>query len=469
MIFDSPQRHRVGNSMDTSDQYGWWWLVGNPGRKMPGKLTIYPTGGGKVEITGRLNVASEHAPNSRDHVHIVHGQVEGVPVTLEDCNVFQTPREYEENNSSIMAFFVYVGIHFNHPMDLEFEEVSVRYSYLDKWIDSGACDIPFAPVTIEIDDGRDNHIEVNINRILPGGDRQLNEQKYHALITIKPMQVTPFYGDGIRLGFSEILYAYLADFLSLATGKHNRSSSMIGKLSPAKGSNSVQMHFPTDKPELPSRIEPFFSFHEVKDNLDRYLSHWSCKHRKLRDVINLYLRKYHSDFSYPSTEFLNMARALEAYHRRMHGGRYLHEDVYRSKKRPVIDAIQQSFDTNDPSEKNIQDKLLSVTGQANEYSFRRRLESICYEVLYDYSDFLYDVVGDLDKFIRTVVANRNELTHVLEEPSSLSIEPDRWDKYYGYVSNMRRLLRMCFLVEMEFPRAAIEQIMKREGHWVNIR
>lgn len=454
--------------MDISEQDGWWWLVEDPGRKMPGRLTLHATGGGTVEMSGRLNVTSEHAPNRRDHVHIVHGQVAGVPVTLEDCNVFQSPRDDKENSSSIIAFFVYEGIHFSHPLDLEFEEVSVRYSYLDEWIDWGARDIPFAPVTIEVDDGQDNHIAVNISRSLPGGDRQLNELKHHALITVKPMQVMPFYGDGVRLGFAEILYARLGQFLSLATGKHNRPSSMVGRLSHAEGFKSVQMHFPTNKPELPSGIEPFFTFHEVKNNLDKYLSHWSCIQGKLSEVLDLYLRKYHSGFSHPSTEFLNMAQALEAYHRRMHGGRYLHEDVYRSKKRPVIDAIQQSFDANDPSEKYVQEKLISVVGRGNEYSFRSRLESICYEVLCDYSDFLHDAVGDLDNFIRTVVANRNQLTHV-EAPSSLSIEPDRWDKYYEYVSNMRRLLRMCFLVEMEFPRASIERIIEREGHWVNLR
>ena len=487
--------------MDTSEKNGWWWLVENPGRKIPGKLTIYPTGGGKVEIIGRLHVTSEHIPNRGHDVYIVHGQVDGVPVTLQDCYVTQSPRYDEENTSSIVAIFVYVGIHFDHPLNLEFEEVSVRYPYLDAWIDWGArnikrrrdnsipsesgssalglsspeelgrssAHIPFAPVTCKIHDGQGNHIIVTISRSLLRSDKPLDEQKHHALITVKPMQVMPFYGDGVRLSYAELLYMRLAGFLSLATGTFNRPSSMIGRLAHDKGWKSVQMHFPATKPELPSMLEPFFSYHEVKDNLDRYLSNWNSKHSKLREVLDLYLRKYHYASTHPTTEFLNMAQALEAYHRRMHGGCYLREDVYRRKKRPVIDAIRQSFGTHDPSEKYVQDKLVSVVGSGNEYSFRRRLESICCEVLCDYSDLLDDIVGDVDNFIRTVVANRNQLTHVLEGQSSQSIEADRWDKYYEYVSNMRSLLRMCFLVEMDFPRATIEHIMKREGHWAHLR
>ena len=473
--------------MDTANKSGWWWLVENPGRKMPGKLTIRPTGGGTVEITGRLSVTSDSPPNRGNDIYIVHGQVDGVSVTLQDCYVTQSPHDEEESTSSIVAIYVYVGIHFDHPLDLEFEEVSVRYPYLDEWIDWGARDIkrrgdnsipsevgssahiPFAPVTCEIADGKDNHIAVKISRSLPRSNKPLDEHKHRALITVKPLQVMPFYGDGVRLSYAELVYERLAGFLSLATGKLNRPESMIGRLSRAKGSKSVQMHFPINKPELPSMIEPFFSYHEVKDNLDTYFSHWNSKHSKLREVLDLYLRQYHFTFTYPTTGFLNAARALEAYHRRMHGGRYLCEDVYKCKKMPVIDAIRRSFGTHDSSEKYVQDKLVSEVGRGNEYSFRRRLESICYEVLCDYSDFLDDIVGGLDNFIRTVVANRNQLTHVLEEQSSHSIEADRWDKYYEYVSNMRRLLRMCFLVEMEFPRATIEHIVKREGHWIHLR
>ena len=484
--------------MESFEYTGHWWLPEKPDRKLRGNLKFDPSSTARLTLNGQLFPMVDFSVNDLKEIPIIHGIIDGVAYTLQQCIALANYKNFGIGHTDIQILYIFRGQHFAAVEDIVFDEVTVSYPSLDDWIDHGKSDIsisyearddslalgrahkissleelvyhiasvPFDPITFHSQEGQGVRIEYTLTRRLPGNDESSLSLKNRARLSVLPSQALPFFGTAERPGFySKILYR-LSYFLTLATGQINDAQSVCGTITASGSSQRVQVYVPTRIPKHSYYMQPLFALVDVQNDLSKYLTNWHTLFDRLWEVFDLYFRwnddLYAGRLYHTTTDFLNMARALEAYHRRLYDKPYIDEAKYRRKKKKIIRAIRGTFG------KDFGEKLVQDLAYGNSYSFAQRLRSICVEVLCDVSGALGEVLGDLDGFVRTVVDTRNDLTHMLENPGENAIRRDDLKSYHEFVTKMRILLRMCFLTEMEFPPALVSRLITENRKHENL-
>ncbi len=114
-----------------------------------------------------------------------------------------------------------------------------------------------------------------------------------------------------------------------------------------------------------------FTLSAIEANFEVYLRNWIEKFDLLAPSINLYFSVLYNPHSYAEVKFLSLAQAIETYHRRVFGGKYLSDKEYHSSIfLKLIDAIPNVID------KDFLTSLKSRLHYGNEYSFRTRIREI---------------------------------------------------------------------------------------------
>ena len=147
---------------------------------------------------------------------------------------------------------------------------------------------------------------------------------------------------------------------------------------------------------------------------------------------------------------MDLAHALEAYHRRLFDGEYMTEEEYDPIETTLIDAIPQNISAEH------RDSLKSRIKYGYQYSLRTRLKNLLSEVLAEQSEATKTIVGNQPNFIKRLVETRNYFTHLDGEANSAVLKTD---ELYEFTLNVRLLLQICFLKEMEFPANEISRIL----------
>lgn len=480
--------------MECFEHMGYWWLPEyiESRKRIRGKLSFDPATGGRLRLYGQLYPSVDFSPLNPKEIGIIHGEIDGVAFTLQGCYAIESYLFSDVNETLVDAVYIYKGHHFKEIEDIAFQSVTVSYPYLDEWIDSNRfevsvreksdngdedgravrklasleelafllANVPFEPVEFYTEDDFDRRIHYSLTKSLPDKNAAPAEWKHRARISITPNEILPFFGDGSGNSYSEIVFVRLANFLTLATSRVNDPLSVWGTVSGTDAPSVVSVYCPTHEPESVGVRKMLFTFDDVKDDLSKYFSNWNRKYDNLQEVYDLYFRwnydLHKGQLSHPTTQFLDMARALEVYHRRLYDEPYICKAEYKQKKKAVLELLRETFD------EELSKKLVDDIGRGNLYSFSKRLESILNHILRDYTTLLELFLGDLHKFQRTVVDTRNDLTHILERPGKNAI--DRFDIkiFHEYVTKTRLLLRMCFLVELKLSPDQVNRIMNRE-------
>lgn len=310
---------------------------------------------------------------------------------------------------------------------------------------------PFEPLNIPLDDNLNIcfYYDIARNSSITGVSLQ-NE----ARITITPQEKLHF--DKYYPFFD----FHLPNFLTLATGQTNYPFGIRGTIpdNPRPVSIYYKILGYVDKPRSISymNMKMLFSFKDVEENLSTYLPNWISKSKELWAVYDEYFKFYHQRYIYRKPQFLSFTRALEAYHRNRYDDVYLTPEEYEPIKQALIDAIP------DDVERSHQDKLKAMMEYGYEFSLRKRLKMICDEILGEYKEIVKKLLGDSNSFVDKVTATRNYLTHNPKERSE-NVIPD--DKLLYYILKMQSLLRICFLVEMEFPPDEIKRLMNNNSDY----
>ena len=181
-----------------------------------------------------------------------------------------------------------------------------------------------------------------------------------------------------------------------------------------------------------------------------HLSLWISKFGEWRTVFDLSFKSHYDSSWDMRTQLLDLARALEAYHRTAVGGQYLSTEEYEPVAEALIKAIPQKLC------KSHRDALKGRIKYGYQYSLRKRLVLICQDILSNQKNVLEKLVGDSELFAGKVVNARNELTHPEESSNRLKVTPDEL-RYL--IPRIQLLLRIIFLVEMNFPPDQITQLL----------
>lgn len=461
--------------MNSLEYNGHWWLPDNPQVQISGRLKFDPVNGGALELIGsfkgfQLNTVLDSK--------IILGFAEGKAITLYQC--YDTGSKMNMSaggplsvTSSFIINVVFVGHHFEKAEDIVFKSLSVNYSHLAAW--TGITGFKFA-----VRPNQENHLDqYDVSYKFPekvaakvkdaiisfdynfhdGGDRiEEFRLKQTTFVKVEPPQALHF--DDYLNNF----YYHIQNFISLGVGKAVYPVAVRGKNENCKLQlkdekvvyNDIDIFYQIrNSDEIDKKIhafDMFFVFGDIKDGFEAYLNNWFNKAEMLQPVYDLYFAILYSPRMYLQHKFLSLTQALETYHRRIHGGKYVADNEYKPIYESLINAIPEKLDS------DFKTSLKTRLKYDNEFSMRKRLK----EILTKCNDILSPLIPDKKIFIDDVVNTRNFLTHY---DKSLEGKEKNGKELYDLTEMMHFILDICFLEEIGIPGEKTKNLISRNKRY----
>ena len=462
--------------MKSLELVGHWWLPANPRNTIAGTLKFDPVNGGSLDILGSFQDLPKF--DKVFDVDIILGFVDGKKITLFRCyakgsNMNLTAGGPVAIKSSFIVSIVFIGHHFEKKEDVVFKTLSVSYSYLEDW-----TRITGFQYSLQTD--KENHLsqyEVKykfpdkVEANIEGTSLSLNYNfrsggdgiKEFILTQTTFLKIEPTIACHIDKYFRDYLY-HVQNFISLGLGRAVYPLIMNGKNEGCKVElgegrteyNDIEIFYKVKEFQGSSKklhpLDMLFSLGDIRDDLEQYLNNWFKKTELIQPVYDLYFATLYSSKMYLQHEFLSLIQALEVYHRRIHGGKYLSDDDFKDVYAKLVNAIPEE------TEVDFKTSLAGKMKYLHEYSLRKRLKKI--------TDDLKDVIGvlikDVSVFIENIESTRNFLTHY---DKSLENKKKDGQELYILTEQMKFLLEMCFLSEIGMAEDKIKQLVTRNQRY----
>ena len=207
---------------------------------------------------------------------------------------------------------------------------------------------------------------------------------------------------------------HLRNFLTLAISEPIFPLKLQGYVRDNKQPITIhveQKYIPEElKPLLP--VKMLFTFDDIAQRFDVFLKNWYSNRISLKQVYELYFALTYNPHMYVDDRFLNMCRAIEAYHKAM----------INSKRLPL----------------------------------RVRLSEII-DIFWDIdSTFIPDQLA----FLRVVMDTRNYLTHPDTKPSKNVVSGNA---LFFAAEQLRLLVELCLLKEQGFAVGEIQRLFAKSN------
>jgi hypothetical protein len=384
----------------------------------------------------------------------------GSPVTLFGSVLvnFNTAAALDEYK--IASACAIVGAQFNQLSDATFRSVKASFSLLDSWLTRSSL----AQVQLQTGLPAFSHQpQPDIALNLPDGTTvtftmTLSSQRTVTSVLLSQLQfvlfarpdLTPIRTllDQYLLKFSRFL-SFLASTEVFVDEIRIPRDGIAGEdlewLSAVPGSTKAKrtLH-PT---------EGLLAYHEIAGQFPTLVASWFRYYDEMEAILNLYFTAISKSDIPVNTCFLLLAQALEAYHSR--SSRFVHEIQPRAdfliRRDAILNAVADSQE---------RQWLKGKLAHANNKTLSERLN----ELIGDQPD-ARGFVPDTTLFANTVRWTRNYYTHYAED------EEERIARGQGripqgpelavYCSQMRALLELHFIADLQLPRVATDRAINR--------
>lgn len=449
---------------------GIWWLPYKPEKQVSGTLRFIPNEGAILELIGSFKDIKDI--NKMLEAEIILGiSSNGENITLHKC--FETKSNISLLGlltSSFYANEIFIGAHFQKSEDIKFRELSIRYSYLDEWVNISGFNIQYPdkkevvikykqPEPIQASIGEDCKIFIDIQATYPTHSIAQKEagvkQKTYIRIKHSIEKSLDGYWDIMR---------HTKNFLSLGITEPVYPLAIIGITEANKQTINDKLYNPPveiyyHSPEIskaPKTLYPhdmLFTFKDISDRFKIFLKNWFEKADTLSPVYDLYFGTLYNPWMYLQHQFSSLIQAIEAYHRRKFEGKYLSNDDYESiyeKFKKFINelAIEPSF----------KEALKSKLKYGNEYSLRKRLK----DLFEKYKEIIDGFIENKDIFINRVVDTRNYLTHYDKNLREKAVDGKQ---LYYVIQQLKIVIVICLLSELGFNLKEIKNLLARNRRY----
>jgi hypothetical protein len=445
---------------------GIWWIPNNPENKVSGILKFSPEEGTILDLIGSFE--------NDNHIEIILGKsYDGKDITLYNC--FEKERSFNTSGfskSSVYVGMIFVGAHFHKKKDIKFKELFIHYSHLDEWVNISGFNIKNGldekviieykcpePIQVNI---KDYKISIYFQPTISSRLQKEVNIKQKTYIKVESSEEKEY------CEYTNITY-HIQNFLSLGIGEPiypleikgtteiNKKEIIEGKFSYPKVEifyKLLDISKMTRKEIIPFNM--LFTFKDISSRFETFLKTWIEKEELLKPVYNLYFGTLYNSKMYLEHEFLSSIQAIESYHSRVYGGKYLTDEEYNEIYNSFISFIN-TIDTKEELKKRLKDYLK----YGNEFSLRKRLK----ELIEKHQDVVVLFIDKKDQksFINKVVVTRNYLTHY-----DKSKEKDIINNYELFIltQKLKLLLEICLLHELGFSKEEIKDItLKQIAHY----
>lgn len=445
---------------------GYWWLPENEDNKICGILKYTPGENATLELMGSFEGLQNIKKMSE--IKLIHGfSSKGEEITLYRCYEKSTTISVPGFQTTLyLALMVFVGIHFEKEEDIKFKELLIHYSYLEEWINVSGIDysrfvnnkdidisIQFKqPEPIQAEINENYRLSIHFGYLIPKESRREIGIKERVSIGIESSK---------EKSFAELLVisSHIQNFISFGVMEPVYPLFINGKTELKKELIDGNTHYPLIEIyyNIPNIYKPvkslppfdiLFTYDDISDKFDLFLQNWFEKLDKLTPVFNLYFGTRYNPNIYREHRFLSIIQAIESYHRRILGGKYLSDDDYQKIYEKMVMKIP------DEVKDDHKDSLNSKLKFGNEYSLRKRLNEIFKEYNYNLQMF----ITNKDIFINNAVDTRNYLVHYVK---NLEDNAASGNNLIRLTQKLKVLLEICLLAEIGFTPNEIRKLLIR--------
>ena len=380
--------------MDKFEYEGIWWLPDKPEKQISGTLRFTPNEGAILELIGSFKDTKDIMLKPEIILGISSN---GKKITLHKC--FETKSNISFPGlltSSFYANEVFVGAHFQKSEDIKFRELSIRYSYLDEWVNISGFNITDEkeivikykqPEPIQASIGEDCKIFIDFQFTYspPSIVQKEASIKQRTYIRIE---------HSVEKSLEEYwnIMRHIQNFLSFGVTEPVYPLTVKGiteSIEDMPYNLPVEVEIYHHSPEVsktPKTLYPYdmlFTFKDISDRFEILLKNWFEKADTLGPVYDLYFGTLYNPRMYLQHQFLSLIQAIEVYHRRKFEGKYLSDDDYE----PIYEKFEE-FINELAIEPSFKEALKSKLKYGNEYSLRKRLKDL-FEKYKEVVDDLY--------------------------------------------------------------------------------
>lgn len=441
---------------------GSWFIPTKPRSKIAGVLRFTPSDKIYLELDGVFQEDHDHLAvfnrDMRDEVVILGVTSTGVKITLYKC----VEINFKYNTSSkYLVHAIITGDHFKSEEKIVFAKLRVAFANLEEWVGVNVVKSKHGETAREL------LVHCEAPTVIPvttSGKQQISlEAVWHARFDRDRTTIQEETFFNIKFSHPTNLVSCLdllrgiQDFLGVAMSKPpfpTRIEAWEKASSAQKVITILFIPVLAYNPKKKYFNEMLFTSNDIRETSDKFVNNWLERREILKPVYNLYFANLHNPSIYTENRFLNLTQAIETYHRRVFGGKYMDDNEF-------LEGLYKDFVASIPAHVNKEFRESLTKGKfryANEYSLRKRLT----ELLKKYHDSLpINFLGSNKArigFIGKVIDTRNYLTHY-DETSKENIAKGT-DLFY-LEQGLKVIMEVILLTEIGFASEKIREIITK--------
>lgn len=446
---------------------GLFWLPENPDDQVSGTLSFSPEDGITLELIGFLGSNRNNA--QLFETKIINGfSTTGKKLSLFKCYESNRSASYPGIETSIVqANYLFVGANFNNEDEICFNKVAVKLKNLDSWLGISGFDIKYnrtelstniyyklpQPIEFKINSG----FKAKFNFISSNPSRSIYTKKatieQSVQLVLEPL-------DNIDYHFKELLKKVhtFQMFITFSTYTASFPLEIIFyspkyfiEFDSKKIPEEINLYYATSiKPKDKEIIhwDMLFSYRDIEQNYEEIINNWYTQHDKINSILGLFLDNFYNPGVFNENRFLNIAQALETYHRRFKKNNVLPKKQHKARLKNIIESVGEEF----------KEWLKQKLSFSNEPTLKERID----ELLNDNSnETIKKLIKDFDSFSKLVKDSRNFYTHY---DKSLEKKAARGGDLYYLTERMKVLLTCCLLNVIGFDNNLIQELLKRNEY-----
>lgn len=458
--------------MEEFETPGIWWPRGaSPEDGTAGILRFRPGEGLRLKLFGTLRPQSLRTfggmPSSRQEPRILGISESGKRMTLVDSFLasggMSIPGyEHEEYHARVL----YRGAHLPSADEPRFSSLEVNLAYLTEWVGESGFrgQRTFTPggalaqYNVTYESPADILAEIAMDRVSithtfhQAGDHHSEVRLgQRAWFRVEPTTVVTLEEALLRF------VSPLEILVALGTGKPSRILEFNvyldapprpeGEGPEDRPPSALEVVFEEPVPRTTERVRPhemLFTLDALRGGFQDAIGRWLAFVEAYRLIANVFFTSFYEPNSFVDQRFLNLSRAVEAYHRQRFGRSDLPAEDHESRVRDIIAAAPEKH----------REWLNERLNHSDEITFRQRIKRLVRE----HDAVMAPLIGSRsdarERFVGRIVDARNQLTHLAE--GGAMQEPPRG--LFELNEALGVLLQAAFLNELGIPAELSRQL-----------
>lgn len=436
--------------------HGQWFLPENTSNAIAGTLTFNTKEDAELTLFGTLY---EQRTNRMHEPPVILGRTTtGQFVTLYKPFEYQSKMQNGVMSSVYSVLYILINSHYYAEGALKFVKVEARFKGIDDWIRKYGFAVynNFDTNEVQIHYKRPEDILVQINANVSANIRfshsfpwtgsvnevNISQQAYLQLTFLEPVS----FNDMMDLLMS------FQNFLTLGTFEPAYPLSISVYTPDAQNAEEEICSELVYKPGfsyVPKTGRGVFLFYygDIETNFPDIIRKWFTLQLSIEPVIDLLLNSFYSRNLGFDVRFLQIAQAIETFHRRVLDKKPFDETEFKTWAKNLVESVDEKY----------KEMLRGKLSFSNEQPLHARIEECVNKLPID---TIKQIVGDKTKFIRDIKNTRNYLTHYSPR---LELKALKGDDLFKMRDRLRIVLIATVLLETGFQLEQIEKVIRKNG------